>query len=228
MGPTAQGTTASARSKGRLAGSNRVGTAVAMSQHAFPDGAHTAYLASAERIADAVVAATVTDGPVLLVPKCPPVPQIVLDEIERLGAGTILAVGGPVAVSEAVLEGARGGVPAADENCQARGLELQVAHRAQDGSYVDVVLINNTTKAVSYGREYQLARRADAVFQPLDPPVGPFPADRLLLAAGEQSSAIRIGPTVTRDGQPRPLEPGRYRLSVTVEGVTLVTDFSIH
>src|SRR5680860_131652 len=223
----AVGEGASPRSKGRLAGSNRVETAVAVSQHTFPEGAKTAYLATIEGASDGVVAGTLTDGPVLLVPKCPPVPQAVLDEIERLRPDTVLAVGGPVAVSDGVLEQARSGAPAASEDCTAGGLELRVVDRAPDGSYVDIMLVNNTSEAVVYGREFELARGTPTDFQPLEPPVGPFPADRLVLEAGAESSPIRIGPTVVLDGQSTPLEAGRYRLTHTVEGVPLVVEFSI-
>lgn len=55
----------------RLAGADRIGTAVAVSAYAFSDGAPTAFLARA----DAVAAGCLIRGPVLLVPTTLPAPM---------------------------------------------------------------------------------------------------------------------------------------------------------
>ncbi|WP_420804265.1 cell wall-binding repeat-containing protein, partial [Salsipaludibacter albus] len=49
-----------------------------------------------------------TDGPVLLVPATGAVPQVVLDEIDRLSPGQVVALGGPAAITDTVLAQADG------------------------------------------------------------------------------------------------------------------------
>ncbi|HUG85411.1 MAG TPA: cell wall-binding repeat-containing protein [Euzebya sp.] len=90
----------------RLAGGDRIATSVAISEYQFPDGADVAYLARADVFADAVSGGSLTDGPILLVPTCGPVPQIVLDELVRLGVGEVISLGGTAAVCDQVLEDA--------------------------------------------------------------------------------------------------------------------------
>lgn len=51
---------------GRLAGSNRYETAVAIADRAFPNGSAHIYVARADVFADAVAAGVLTDGPILL------------------------------------------------------------------------------------------------------------------------------------------------------------------
>ena len=94
---------AGGRTTGRLAGTDRYATAVAISAAAFPEAASTAYLAEAGTFADAVAAGTLTGGPVLLVPSNGDVPAAVLNEVSRLGPGAVTALGGYRAVSDAVL-----------------------------------------------------------------------------------------------------------------------------
>lgn len=95
--------TSSDRATARLAGPTRIETAVAISQHQFPEGAPVVYLASASRMVDAVTGGVLTDGPVLLVPPCGALPTVVAAEIRRLNPETITALGGRAAVCEDVL-----------------------------------------------------------------------------------------------------------------------------
>lgn len=86
----------------RLAGGTRVETAVAISRQAFPNGAAVAYLARADVAADALAGGALRDGPVLLTPPgslAAPAAQ----EIARLGAKTVIILGGNKAVSDQVL-----------------------------------------------------------------------------------------------------------------------------
>jgi len=87
----------------RLAGETRYETAVEISQHAFPDSAAIVYVARADAYADALAGGTLTRGPILLVPKCGTVPQVVRDEIRRLAPSEIIALGGDAAVCDDVL-----------------------------------------------------------------------------------------------------------------------------
>ena len=92
----------------RVGGSDRVGTAVAVSQRFF-DRTDTAVLATASRYPDALAAgplARAVRGPILLTPT-DMLPQSVSDELHRLGVDTVLVVGGDAAVSDTVVEGMR-------------------------------------------------------------------------------------------------------------------------
>lgn len=99
------------RETGRLAGTDRFGTAVAISRHAFPDGASTAYLARADVAADAVAGGSLTDGPILLTPACTGGPRDKLPlsvgaELARLDPDRVMALGGTKAVCDDVLSSA--------------------------------------------------------------------------------------------------------------------------
>jgi hypothetical protein len=91
----------------RLGGTGRIETAVEISQDAFPEGADEVFLARADQFPDALAGSSLTDrGPILLVPSCGEVPQVVLDEIERLSPNRVVALGGETAICEQVLEDA--------------------------------------------------------------------------------------------------------------------------
>ncbi len=96
-------------STSRLFGGSRIDTAIAIAGEQFPDGAPTAYLARADVLADAVAAGSLTDGPVLLVPTCGDVPASVTAELDRLGAGRVVALGGEQAICQALLDDASAG-----------------------------------------------------------------------------------------------------------------------
>lgn len=95
----------------RIAGASRYDTAVAISQRGFPDGATAVYLARADVFVDALAAGVLTDGPILLVPRCDVVPPAVAAEVDRLGPDVVVALGGPGAVCDDVLTTAAGGRP---------------------------------------------------------------------------------------------------------------------
>ncbi|GAA2234370.1 cell wall-binding repeat-containing protein [Herbiconiux moechotypicola] len=88
----------------RLAGADRVAGAVAVSQEAYPEGTDVAYVVSGYTFADALSAApaAVSESAPLLLTTPDSLPASVGDEIERLGASTIVIVGGPNSVSTAV------------------------------------------------------------------------------------------------------------------------------
>lgn len=94
-----------ARTTARIAGPTRIETAVEVSREAFPDGAEEVYLARADRFPDAVAATPLTRrGPVLLVDPGEPLHPAVASEIRRLRPRRVVAVGGPGAVSDEVLD----------------------------------------------------------------------------------------------------------------------------
>ena len=93
----------------RISGANRLETAVAIAQRSFPSGADVAYLARADQFADSLAAGTLTDGPILLVPSCGDLPDVVADEIDRLDPHAVVALGGQAAVCGALLDDAAEG-----------------------------------------------------------------------------------------------------------------------
>lgn len=88
----------------RLAGRDRFGTAVEVSRYAFPDGAPELYLARADMAPDALVGGILTEGPILLIPSCDEVPEIVLEEARRLDPDRVVPLGGEDAICEDVVE----------------------------------------------------------------------------------------------------------------------------
>lgn len=88
----------------RLSGEGRHETAVEVSQFRYPDGAPHVYVASDSQtegdFADALVA-TRLDGPILLVPSCDGVPDVVADEIRRLAPTQVTVIGGEEALCAA-------------------------------------------------------------------------------------------------------------------------------
>lgn len=101
--PTTPTPSTTDRRTGRLAGSDRYSTAVAISKNVFPSGAPIVFLARADAFADALAGGTLSRGPILLVPQCGAVPSVVLAEIRRLGASEVVALGGAGAVCDSVL-----------------------------------------------------------------------------------------------------------------------------
>ncbi|WP_370327057.1 cell wall-binding repeat-containing protein [Euzebya sp.] len=91
------------REIGRVAGDHRIGTAIAVSQRAFPDGAPVVYLSSQDVNPDALVGGVLTDGPILLVPATGDLPQMVADEIARVDPDQVLTLGGSATVSDEIL-----------------------------------------------------------------------------------------------------------------------------
>lgn len=94
---------ASAVRSSRLSGQDRVQTstnvATATTQHRY-----RVYLARADDSADALAAGALTDGPVLLVPRCGQVPDDVRAVVDQAGtANEVIALGGTSAICEQML-----------------------------------------------------------------------------------------------------------------------------
>lgn len=92
----------------RLSGPDRMATAAAIADRAFPGTAPVVYLARSDVFADALAAGILTDGPVLLVPSCATVPDVVLTAVDRLDPDSVIALGGPAAVCDEVLDAVAG------------------------------------------------------------------------------------------------------------------------
>lgn len=164
----------------------------------------------------------------LLTPSCGELPSVVLDEIQRLNPQMIVALGGPVAISDGIVQQAVAGEAGSNTECPMTGVSLRVVETAEDGSFVRVAVVNDTDRSISFGREYELARRsAEGTYVPLDPPVGPFPDDLLELGPHTTSESVQVGPTVVQDGQESRLQPGEYRLTKVIEGVQYSVTFQI-
>lgn len=87
----------------RLSGPNRYATAARISWSAFPHGADTVYLARGDVFADAIAAGSLTDGPILLVPRCGAVPATVRAEITRVAPEQVVALGGAGSICDTTL-----------------------------------------------------------------------------------------------------------------------------
>lgn len=85
----------------RWDGEDRYATAARISRQLFPDGAEVVHVATGRAFPDAlaaVPAAVSAGGPILLV-DTDEVPDVVVDELRRLGARQAVVLGGPVAIS---------------------------------------------------------------------------------------------------------------------------------
>lgn len=105
------GTSASLVASGRVAGATRIDTAVAISTRSYPNQSERLYLARADRPVDALAGGTLTDGPVVLVPATGAVPQSIYDTMGRLQTKEVVALGGPNAISDQMLQAVAGGRP---------------------------------------------------------------------------------------------------------------------
>lgn len=104
--PTVPGAPPGAGGVERLAGDDRIATAVAVAARAFPDGAPVALLARADAYPDALAGsplATALGGPLLLNPSDTLHP-LVREELRRLGVDQVVLLGGQAAQSEAVAD----------------------------------------------------------------------------------------------------------------------------
>ncbi len=85
----------------RLAGASRIETAVAISRDSYPSGAAAVLLADAGNPVDALPASrSAYSGPILYVPSCGDLPQVVADEIARLQPTDIIVLGGTGAICD--------------------------------------------------------------------------------------------------------------------------------
>lgn len=141
----------SAQESHRLAGSDRYATAVEVSQHLYPLGAGTVFIASGTNFPDALAggpAATHEGGPVLLV-KQDQVPAVVAQELGRLSPDRVFVLGGGVAVSEGVVDALKAYGPVerlAGSNRQGTAAEIaslwshaDTVFVASGGSYPDAL-----------------------------------------------------------------------------------------
>lgn len=217
------------RTGGRIGGTDRFETAAAIAAEAFPDGAETAYLARHDAFPDALAASSLTDGPVLLAPPCGPIPVVVLAALDDLGVGRVVALGGDAAVADQMVDQAVAGevnrTLACPGTVPSNAVGLSLAAEAEGDDSVRLVLANARDTSVESGREFVLERRDGAGFDPLDPPVGPFPDNAVMLEPGGELVVAEVGPTVAQGGQERRLAAGTYRARMTVDGVHVAAVF---
>lgn len=86
-----------------LGSADRPATSVALAKAAFPHGARSVYLANMSGGVDAAAAASLTDGPVLLVPACGALPAPLKTYLSELKAQNVIALGGTGAVCDGIL-----------------------------------------------------------------------------------------------------------------------------
>ena len=88
----------------RTSGIDRFATAAAISEHSFPDGASTVFVAIASDFPDALAAgpaAAHNRSPVLLTSR-DALPQVTADELRRLAPQQVVLVGGQLAIPEGI------------------------------------------------------------------------------------------------------------------------------
>lgn len=143
IAPTAPAPTWETR---RLAGADRYATAAAIARDAFPAGSVPVVLvATGEAYADALAggpAADLLGGPVLPVTMTG-IPAVIRSELQRLAPGRILVLGGPGAVSDAVvaeLQGYTGGTVSRLAGTTRYGTAAEVARQAFDGPVSQVLV----------------------------------------------------------------------------------------
>lgn len=131
---------ANGRGSSRLAGDSRFDTAIAISQRSFAGGSSHVFLARAvEPLVDAVAGGSLTSGPVILVPPHGTLPPQVMTEIERLAPASVVALGGPGAISEAILDQAAG---------KPQPSQVIISGVVQDAAGNDVEVYNNSEYVV--------------------------------------------------------------------------------
>ena len=91
----------------RIAGANRISTAVNVGLHCFPSTAKHVYLARQDVFADALAAGALTDGPTLLVPRSGTAPVEVRQAVARMNPESVVALGGEGSVPTAALQDAK-------------------------------------------------------------------------------------------------------------------------
>jgi carboxypeptidase T len=196
----------SAITTSRAAGADRFATAVEVSQRLFPSGAApVVYLASGEAFPDALAAgpAAAGAGGAVLLTLRDSLPVVVERELERLAPARIVVVGGPAAVSDAVISRVRGLL----------GAGVTIERRAGPDRYATAAAVS----AASF-----LPGSAPVVFVAFG---GDFPD---ALAAGAAAAAVGAPILLTRsDAVPDPtatelrrLAPGRI---VVVGGPAVVS-----
>lgn len=87
----------------RLAGPDRYATSAQLAREAFPRGASRVYLVGGTNGVDAAAAASLADGPLLLVPRCGVLPESTRQAIAEAHPLEVVAIGGTAAVCEGML-----------------------------------------------------------------------------------------------------------------------------
>jgi hypothetical protein len=177
----------------RLAGLDRVTTSVAVSASTFAS-APTVVLAGDHAVPDALAGgalAAAHGGPVLLTPADRLHPDV-LAELERLGTTTVLVVGGPGAVGDAVLDAVRAGGREA--------VRLGGVDRYDTAAAVAEALPPWTTAIVAAGTDVASASVAAAAAAATGGPLLLVEPDRVpdrvaeLLRAAKPTSLTLVGP----------------------------------
>lgn len=103
-------TAAQGRPTSRIGGASRAETAGLIARRAFPNGAARVYLTRGAITPDAVVGGSLSDGPILLTSADGRgIPSATASAIRALAPGRVVALGGPVAVSDEALRTAAAG-----------------------------------------------------------------------------------------------------------------------
>jgi putative cell wall-binding protein len=182
----------------RHSGDDRYQTAVAVSAATFPGGAADVVVASGQDFPDALAAGQVASGrggPLLLVPRDGALPSSVVAELRRLQPSRITLVGGPSAVSDAVLTQLAQLAPASRLRGQDRYDTAAVAATAAGRAQGTVFLASGTGYADALAGGALAARTGDTLL--LSAPGGlPQPTADALRAL-QPSRVVLLGGTAS-------------------------------
>lgn len=176
----------------RLAGANRIGTAVEVSKQGFPRGASTAVLATAHNFPDALCGVPLAQAyraPVLLC-GATTLDPLVLAELQRLDVSTVIILGSDSAISTSV------------ENSIKR-------LRNSRGAQINVERVSGRDR---YATSVAIAKK-------LEEKRGSAPS-RVVLASGENfPDALTVSPLAARRGYPVLLTPRSRVASSTLDAI---------
>ena len=215
----------------RLAGRDRLETAVLLSQRAFPDGAPAVVLAAAGTFPDALAGAPLAaqlGAPLLLTPTTGLAP-VVAAEVRRLAPETAVVLGGPSALSEKVVQDlVAAGVPAGGIERIAGADRFEtaaaVARRLVEGGATgtDVLLASTFADALAAGPVAGRAARPvlltapDALPAATKAVLDELPVERALLAGGPSAVGEGVAAALRSGGVrvERLAGPDRYSTGV--------------
>lgn len=207
----------------RIGGADRYDVAVNISQQFFPSGATTVYIATGENFPDALSAAPAAaqaDGPLLLVPR-QSLPASVAGELTRLAPTTIIVTGGPLSVSDAVLESLTAYAESVTRETGADRYEV-----SRNVTHAAFATTGSTIAYIATGETFPDALSASAAAGSLGAPVILVAGKKTALDAETAALLVELGVTDVRIvGGPASVSTG---IEVGLAGVPGVTSVIRH
>lgn len=207
----------------RVGGNDRYDVAVAISQKFYPSGASTVYIATGDNFPDALSAAPAAaraEGPLLLVPG-KSLPASIAAELTRLTPTSIVVIGGPASVSDAVVTQL---APYATTVTRVSGSDrYEVSRNITRNAFADT---GSDIAYIATGVGFPDALSASAAAGSLDAPVILVYGPQATLDAATAALLVELGVEEVRiAGGPASVSAGIETALRGVSGVTSVTRF---